>query len=297
MDDKRLHKLKELIKLVDESITRDEFLAAFKKLMDYVEKQQKSNKDELVDVGADLFKKFEELKAEFDSSFAAHTEALSSTEQTTIAHLESKMAELETLARARIAEHDTLIHARLAELKDGQAPPIEIIVESVKPHIPPPIPGSPDTSEDIRNKLELLEDDERLKIEAIKDLREELDKLRKLRNEIRGGGNNHPLYALMDVSIAGITAGQTIEWDGIKWVAVTPAGGGGTPVWGEDLSSQGPGTAFTLANTPIAGTVRLFRGGAYQQAGAGNDYTISGSNIVLAVALQDGEKLTTDYSK
>lgn len=39
--------------------------------------------------------------------------------------------------------------------------------------------GSPDMAEDIRNKLELLEGDERLSIEAIRDLREELDKLDK----------------------------------------------------------------------------------------------------------------------
>lgn len=51
--------------------------------------------------------------------------------------------------------------------------------------------GSPDMAEDIRNKLELLDGDERLKIEAIKDLREELDELKKLRTSIiSGGGGN-----------------------------------------------------------------------------------------------------------
>ena len=38
--------------------------------------------------------------------------------------------------------------------------------------------GSPDMAEDIRNKLELLSDGEKLKIDAIEDLREELDKLK-----------------------------------------------------------------------------------------------------------------------
>jgi hypothetical protein len=47
--------------------------------------------------------------------------------------------------------------------------------------------GSPDTADDIRNKLELLEGDDRLKIEAIKDLREELDELRE-----RAGRSNAP---------------------------------------------------------------------------------------------------------
>lgn len=52
--------------------------------------------------------------------------------------------------------------------------------------------GSPDLAEDIRNKLELLDGDERLKIEAIKDLREELDRLKKLigggQTQVVGGG-------------------------------------------------------------------------------------------------------------
>lgn len=39
--------------------------------------------------------------------------------------------------------------------------------------------GSPDTADDIRNKLELLNGDDRLKIEAIRDLREELDALKR----------------------------------------------------------------------------------------------------------------------
>lgn len=57
--------------------------------------------------------------------------------------------------------------------------------------------GSPDMAEDIRNKLELLEGDERLKIEAIKNLREELDKLHKSIIAVRqapivsGGGKGH----------------------------------------------------------------------------------------------------------
>ena len=62
--------------------------------------------------------------------------------------------------------------------KGETGPPGESIVG---PPGEPGKDGSPDTSEDIRNKLELLEDDERLKIDAIKDLREELDELKRLR--------------------------------------------------------------------------------------------------------------------
>lgn len=45
-----------------------------------------------------------------------------------------------------------------------------------------------DSAEDIRNKLELLDGDERLKIEAIRDLREELDELKKIKTSVVSGG-------------------------------------------------------------------------------------------------------------
>ena len=58
--------------------------------------------------------------------------------------------------------------------------------------------------------------------------------------------------------IAGLTA-KVINTD-------IPALVGGTSVYGEVPS--GSGTTFTLAHTPITGSVRLFRGGAGAPAGA-----------------------------
>lgn len=87
---------------------------------------------------------------------------------------------------------------------------------------------------------------------------------------------------------AGITL--TINSDGTTTISSSL----GTAVYGE--VPTGSGTAFSLAHTPVAGSVRLFRGGARQQAGASNDYTISGKNITLAVALSAGEILIADYA-
>lgn len=62
--------------------------------------------------------------------------------------------------------------------------------------------GSPDSAEDIRSKLELLEGNERLKIEAIKNLREELDELKKriASKIVYGGGGG-----------AGATGGKIVK--------------------------------------------------------------------------------------
>lgn len=144
--------------------------------------------------------------------------------------------------------------------------------------------------EDIVEKINALStDDDEYKIDAshIKNLP---------KSEQKTFPATAAFWNLQDVDVAGIAAGQSIQWDGVRWIAYTPAGSGGTPVWGEDLTSQGVGTSYTLAHTPLSGTLRLFRGGAYQQAGAGKDYTLSGTTITLSVTTQAGEVLLADYS-
>ena len=146
----------------------------------------------------------------------------------------------------------------------------------------------PRLGEPIRDSLELLQGDERLDASAIKNLPEAT------RQIVHAAGHNS-LWTLADVNVAGIQPGQSLTWNGIFWEPYTPAGGGGTPVYGEDLTPQGPGSSFTLADTPIAGTVRLYRGGSYQSVPNG-DYTIAGDTVTLAIALQEGETLVADYT-
>ena len=74
------------------------------------------------------------------------------------------------------------------------------------------------------------------------------------------------------------------------WAAL----GGGTPVENEVVS--GSGTSWTLANTPVSGSVKLWAGGIRLTPGAGNDYTISGSTITTASSYSAGA-LIADYRK
>lgn len=60
---------------------------------------------------------------------------------------------------------------------------------------------------------------------------------------------------------------------------------------------NGSNTAFTLANTPTAGTVQLYLNGVRLQPGAGNDYTLSGLTITMLYAPQTGDQLLADYRK
>lgn len=189
----------------------------------------------------------------------------------------------------RIQEQITWLRSAVEGLPDILSEEyISGMLESFRATIVYPDAPTP-TAEIVRDLLETLTDEERLDASAIKNLPEATQKI------VERFYGHTSLMTLADVELAGIVPGQSITWDGIKWVPYTPAGGGGTPVWGEDLTPQGPGTDFTLDHTPIAGTVRLFRGGAYQSASQG-DYSITGADITLSPALADGEILLVDYS-
>ena len=60
---------------------------------------------------------------------------------------------------------------------------------------------------------------------------------------------------------------------------------------------NGSNTAYTLANTPVAGSEHVYLNGMLIESGAGNDYTISGANITLLSAPLTGEKLRVTYRK
>jgi hypothetical protein len=62
-------------------------------------------------------------------------------------------------------------------------------------------------------------------------------------------------------------------------------------------SINGSNTSFALSNTPVAGSEHVYLNGILQEAGAGNDYTISGATITLLTAPLSGEKIRVSYRK
>lgn len=125
-------------------------------------------------------------------------------------------------------------------------------VEQLKdqiPTIPQIIDNLPIIGEKVRDALELLPVQEKLKIEAIKDLRKELDEIKKKGGEHIVSTSNRGLYQLLDVNVSGITAGQTIAWDGTQWIPSTNA----TTDEKVKYDASDP-TAGYLADKIVAGT-------------------------------------------
>lgn len=97
------------------------------------------------------------------------------------------------------------------------------------------------------------------------------------------------------VNLARGTTGQVLQATAstINWATLAAAP---TKVFAEAPSGSinGTNTAFTLAHTPVAGTVRLYLNGIRQLAG-GVDYTISGATITYVTAPETGSSLIADY--
>lgn len=60
---------------------------------------------------------------------------------------------------------------------------------------------------------------------------------------------------------------------------------------------NGSNVTFALASTPVSGSEEVFLNGILQDAGAGNDYTISTGTITMLTAPLSGDKIRVNYMK
>lgn len=186
----------------------------------------------------------------------------------------------------------TKVLGRLPDIIDRQGIIEEIYASIRKPEDGAPgAPGASTKPEDVLPLfIEYLKQNP-LKVKDIQGL-EELH--RSMWNQIgtaSGGGRPH-LHGGGDTLKAGM--GYTLQRNPDGTTTLILSGSSGNSVYGEEPT--GSGFSFVLANTPSTGTLRLFRGGARLVPGAGQDYTLSGKNITLALTLQPGEILVADYN-
>lgn len=73
--------------------------------------------------------------------------------------------------------------------------------------------------------------------------------------------------------------------------------GGGSTSFVDNEVVSGSNTTFTLANTPIAGSVHVYGNGQRLTPGAGNDYTISSATITILSGSYSAGAVLADYRK
>jgi hypothetical protein len=95
-------------------------------------------------------------------------------------------------------------------------------------------------------------------------------------------------------------SGGTLNTTSITWQQVNGAGLSASNFVDKETPSglvNGANTSYTLANTPVAGSEHVYLNGLLQEAGAGNDYTISANTITMLTAPLSGEKIRISYRK
>jgi hypothetical protein len=242
----------------------------------------------------------------------------------TLKDLQDFKVQAEQEHRAKLAEMDTHIATAHEHLQratkiqkgdkgdsikgdKGDTPAIRDIIAAVIPHIPKPIKGdmgdTPAISDIVKEVLkkipapkevkapvidhekiativlDSIQKKKKLKIGDIDGFEQTMAPIRHLAAGFRGGG---------DTVAAGSGVSITIS-NGVKTISAT--GSAGTSVYNEVVS--GSGNTFTLAHTPIAGTVRVYERG--QRILPTINYTLTGSIITTVDTLSAGD-LNCDYS-
>ena len=142
--------------LREDHLSKADFAKAIREIIDFLKKNHGQNREELREALKSFDEKSNTIKDEIRQSLEGEKGRLSNSEKAHFKKIESQFNALETLVKDR-----------LGDLKDGESPEVDDIVEALKQHIPEPINGSPDSAEEIANKLETLKGSKRLHASAI----------------------------------------------------------------------------------------------------------------------------------
>lgn len=239
----KLNKLENLLKIVQDSVTQEEFLKSFQSVIDLVLKMEKAVLEKNTNASNELKQLFTDFKSNLETS----------TDQE-LANISTRLKDFSDRLLKDQEAGMNLMRDKLRSIKDGKNADETKIVNDVLAKIPTPEKVVLDTPQEVRNKLEILNGDERLNISAIDGLQELLDELKSRPVKVGGvGGFN---YSAMDIHIL----------DNI------------IPV------NSGDNITFTIpqAPNPIS-SFKLYRSRARQILT--EDYTLSGNILTLTTAL------------
>jgi hypothetical protein len=156
--EKRMLALKEIVTMLDSQVSKEDFVKSFEAVLGYIKDMKAENKSEMSEMHAECEALFGDIKAMNKAEVKGLTE-----------EVDRAIAGQIEAVDAKLHEADVVLHL-MKKVKDGKQG--EKGDKGDKGDVGPA--GSPDMAVDIRNKLELLEGDERLDMKAIRGLEEEL---------------------------------------------------------------------------------------------------------------------------
>ncbi len=265
---KKLNKLQQLLNsLVEESLTKEEFIESFQTIFKQLLELEKKL---IIKIDSKTDGKIEEIE-NLQKEFRAIIEQTGQESDSTFGGIRKRSIELinslfeKSDVRKKLLEALNKVEEKLTSLRDGKDADEQKIIDEVLAKVPPQKEPEEIKAEQIRDKLEILTGNERLKIDAIDELKEKLEDLEKMKRV--GGGGGFSAIAL-------------------NFHMVDDESPIGTP--------NGVLTTFTIAHapSPIA-SLKVFVNGLKQKLT--DDYTFSGTTITFLIAPPTNSIILCDY--
>lgn len=273
-DQKAMRAAKMLFQLADETISKEDFVAAFRVVLETIAEFKEYNNEEL----RNFKKKWEELcdkmKGENEENMEGHRQEL--------------VVLIDGAMQRAFENLSDRVDAKLETVKDGLDADEEEIIARILEQIPTPEDGkdgSPDTGDEIIlkiNESEFLI--ERSRIEGIEEIEQRLAEAEsKGGGGIRVGWGAHPLR-IMDESTVIDKVARTIKFagagvsaargaDGVITVTISGGAGASFSVLTATGTVDDSNTSFTFASEPSLVCIN----GAFYRDGKG--VTISGTSV------------------
>jgi len=126
-------------------------------------------------------------------------------------------SELLDLIVPLIPKEDEIIQRAVSHIQSKLVlPDIGALVDKLEKDLP-------SLGEPIRDALELLREENRIDVSAIKGIQELLEeKLKTSKEQVRVIATNKPLSEMIDVNVQGLQPNQSLKWNGREWIPYTP---------------------------------------------------------------------------
>jgi hypothetical protein len=160
--DKNLEKLEKLLRVIEEGVTKEEFTKAFESLVSYVIKIEKRNNEEIEYLKEGYKSGMAEIRKNVDATISELKKMVNNV------FVEDRLSEMHRSINDKLANVDE----KMSMVRNGKDADETRVMRDVMKNIRLPKDGSPDTPEEIRNKLEKLYGENRLDKSAIRGLEE-----------------------------------------------------------------------------------------------------------------------------
>jgi len=190
--DKNLQKLNKLLSLMDEdSLTKEDFIASFEKVVEFIKKMQEQNLEEV-----------EQLKKAFESV----SNQLKENNNLDLQDVKAEISKQITSALKEQQDGMNFIHDKVSKLKDGQDADEEHVINAVLDRIEFPEQEKVDMTS-VETALEEIQD----KLEELEKTKDEIESLKK--RPVGGGIVGRDIIKDLDISdqLDGVTKTFNIQ--------------------------------------------------------------------------------------